>query len=76
MKRFALCMTVAGALIAGCSEGESSASSGISTEPKGERIGIPSAPQGGGTAETRPDPGDANDHSNPQHDARSGKGGG
>lgn len=48
-------------------------SSGVDTAaPKGERIEKPLAPpqtsQSG--AEDKPDPGDANDHSTPRHDAR------
>lgn len=90
MNRFALSMIVTGALIAGCGDSEpqandrtsaappaSSGSSGtISTGPKGERIDVPPAPQGSADTQTKPDPGDANDHSSPQHDSKSGKDGG
>jgi hypothetical protein len=50
---------------------------GTATGPKAERIEQPSAPpqttQSG--KDEKPDPGDANDHSNPQHDARNKKDG-
>ena len=43
--------------------------------PKGERMGLPESRQGTKGAEEKPDPGDANDHSSPQHDARKSKSG-
>jgi hypothetical protein len=46
------------------------------TGPAGDTSAQPPAPKDGGTpAEAKPDPGDANDHSNPQHDAKSKKSG-
>jgi hypothetical protein len=56
------------------------ASAGVSsTGPAGEKMGLPEAPKGSvsgnASAETKPDPGDANDHSNPQHDAKNKKDG-
>jgi hypothetical protein len=54
----------------------STASAGAGTPqptvgPKDERVAVPPAPSGAtSSAETKPDPGDANDHSNPQHDSR------
>jgi hypothetical protein len=48
------------------------AASGASTAPANpSREQVTPAPTGGAPAEkTRPDPGDANDHSTPKHDAR------
>jgi hypothetical protein len=34
---------------------------------------VPPPPKASGSGETKPDPGDANDHSNPQHDAKAKK---
>lgn len=46
----------------------------INPAPKGDSVPVPAAPQGSASsADAKPDPGDANDHSNPQHDAKSGK---
>jgi hypothetical protein len=46
------------------------------TGPAGDTSAQPPAPKEGGTsAEAKPDPGDANDHSNPQHDAKKKKSG-
>ena len=41
--------------------------------PAGEKIQVPPAPTPSATGENKPDPGDANDHSNPQHDAKAKK---
>jgi hypothetical protein len=52
------------------------ASAGASkTGPAGDTSARPPAANTGGTssADAKPDPGDANDHSNPQHDAKSKK---
>ena len=38
--------------------------------PKGDEVKLPPSPQGTKGSQSLPDPGDANDHSNPQHDAR------
>lgn len=46
------------------------AASGSTTSP--EKL---PAPQGANSSETKPDPGDANDHSSPQHDSRNKKSG-
>lgn len=48
----------------------------INPAPKGDSVPLPEAPQvGASSADTKPDPGDANDHSNPQHDAKTKKNG-
>lgn len=80
---YLLAAAVAAALLAGCDRGEPTASSkapttasggasGASprTTPAGDSVPVPPAPKGSGDSETKPDPGDANDHSNPQHDAK------
>jgi hypothetical protein len=53
------------------------ASAGASkTGPAGDTSAqAPAAKPGGAMGETKPDPGDANDHSSPQHDAKSKKNG-
>jgi len=38
--------------------------------PKGDEVKLPPSPQGTKGSQALPDPGDANDHSNPEHDAR------
>ena len=44
------------------------------TGPAGDTSAqAPAAKEGGSPAEAKPDPGDANDHSNPQHDAKNKK---
>ena len=77
----------AAAFLAGCDRGEPTASSSAPTTasggasagasktgPAGDTSAQPPAAKAGGTsAEAKPDPGDANDHSNPQHDAKSKK---
>ena len=81
MKVSILALVAAAALAAGCDRpsepsaaSNSPAASGSSaapqTGPKGDEIKLP--PSSGGTKDTKaqPDPGDANDHSTPQHDAR------
>lgn len=52
-------------------------SGGLTTGPKGERIEQPLAPPqtAQSAQDVKPDPGDANDHSNPQHDSRDKKNG-
>ena len=80
---------VTAAFLAGCdrsadtpsSKAPASASGGASagvskTGPAGDTSAqAPAATGGGSSADTKPDPGDANDHSSPQHDARSKKDG-
>jgi hypothetical protein len=91
MRPYLLAAAVAAALLAGCDQGEPTASSkaptsasggatstGASkTAPAGDTSAQAPAPSTGGTAasETKPDPGDANDHSTPQHDAKAKKNG-
>jgi hypothetical protein len=61
------------------SAGASSAASGGTIDPakpKGDSVPLPATPPGNASsADAKPDPGDANDHSNPQHDAKSKKNG-
>jgi len=45
------------------------------TGPAAERQALPANPGGTMNAEAKPDPGDANDHSSPQHDAKKKKNG-
>ncbi len=83
MKLSMLFLAAAFALTAGCdrdpqprtSPGTASggaAAGATSTGPKGDSVPVPPSSQAGGSkADTKPDPGDANDHSNPQHDAKS-----
>lgn len=48
----------------------------INPAPKGDSVPLPATPPGNASsADAKPDPGDANDHSNPQHDAKSKKNG-
>lgn len=83
MKPYLLAAAVAAAFLAGCDQGEPTASSkapttasggasGASprTAPAGESVPVPPPPKASGSGETKPDPGDANDHSTPQHDAK------
>jgi hypothetical protein len=85
MKLSMLFLAAAFALVAGCdrdpqprtSQTPGTASGGAatgatSTGPKGDGVPLPPSSQAGASkADTKPDPGDANDHSNPQHDAKS-----
>lgn len=84
MKLCTLLFALAVALVAGCdrdpqprtSQAPATASGGAaagatSTGPKGDSSPLPPSTQAGASnADTKPDPGDANDHSNPQHDAK------
>ncbi len=84
MKLSTLLVAAAFALVAGCdrdpqppgSQAPGTASGGAaagatSTGPKGDSVPVPPSSQAGSSkADTKPDPGDANDHSNPQHDAK------
>ena len=45
------------------------------TGPAAERQAVPASPTGTKSADAKPDPGDANDHSSPQHDAKKKKNG-
>lgn len=89
MKLALLALAMASALVAGCNREESvpgakapaTASGGATgsapTGPAGDTSAkAPAAKEGGSSAEAKPDPGDANDHSNPQHDAKTKKGSG
>jgi hypothetical protein len=84
MRLSILALAVAAALAAGCdrpsqpattTNANAPAAGGSSaapqTGPKGDEIKLPPSPGGTKDAKAQPDPGDANDHSNPQHDARS-----
>ncbi len=88
MKLALLALAMASALVGGCNREESapgakapaSASGGATgsapTGPAGDTSAqAPAAKDGGSSAEAKPDPGDANDHSNPQHDAKKKKNG-
>ena len=90
MKPFLLAAAVAAVFLAGCdtdpadrptastapATASGGASTGVSgTGPAGEKMSLPEAPKGSASTETKPDPGDANDHSNPQHDAKNKKAG-
>ena len=84
MKLAMLFLAAAFTLVAGCdrdpqprtSEAPRTASGGAaagatSTGAKGESVPLPPSSQAGASkADAKPDPGDANDHSNPQHDAK------
>ena len=50
------------------SAGATSAPAADPAKPKGDTQALPANPQPKG-ADVKPDPGDANDHSSPQHDA-------
>jgi hypothetical protein len=52
------------------------AAGGASAPPAGEREPLPPSPRTSGAEETKPDPGDANDHSSPRHDAKDKSSGG
>lgn len=90
MKPYLMAAALAAVFLAGCDQGEPTASSkapttapttasgGASTGasktgPAGDTSAQPPAASTGtpSAAETKPDPGDANDHSNPKHDAKS-----
>lgn len=89
MKLFILAAAASMALAAGCDRAAetsspskpSTASAGAGTAapktgPAGESVPVPQASTGpASSADTKPDPGDANDHSNPRHDARNKKNG-
>lgn len=79
MKSWTLILGLAVALVAGCDRppqpaASGSAASGASgapqTGPKGDRVELPPSSSATSSGRTEPDPGDANDHSTPQHDAR------
>lgn len=83
MKLWTLALGAAIALAAGCGRNEqtpaaapSTAGAGASTSkapetgPKGDEIKLPASPEGTKNSKALPDPGDANDHSTPAHDAR------
>ena len=82
MRLSILALAVAAALVVGCdrnsqqpaSSASSPAASGSSaapqTGPKGDEIQRPAEPAGTKDSKALPDPGDANDHSTPEHDAR------
>ena len=86
MRLCILALAVSMAFAAGCQrqapEPPTTASSGASTTPNlktgptGDRIPLPPS-TGSDTsgAQAKPDPGDANDHSTPQHDAKNKKNG-
>lgn len=79
----ALTLTLAAAFsLAGCDRGPTpdpasppQPQMGSSTPPPAERILLPPSPSAGASAEEKPDPGDANDHSTPRHDAKEKSGG-
>ncbi|MGH8668023.1 MAG: hypothetical protein ACREUN_09470 [Burkholderiales bacterium] len=89
MKPYLLAAAIAAALLAGCdrdpagpdasSKAPTTASGGATgasprSAPAGDTSAQPPAANAGGSsADAKPDPGDANDHSNPQHDAKKGK---
>jgi len=89
MKLSLLALAMATLAFAGCGEdaaepsaskAPTSASGGATgsapTGPAGDTSAQPpAAKEGGSSAEAKPDPGDANDHSNPQHDAKTKKSG-
>lgn len=90
MRLCTLAVALLAALAAGCdrsSEPKASttppttASAGASrgaveTAPKGDSVPLPPSSKAGATsAGAKPDPGDANDHSSPQHDAKQKKSG-
>ena len=90
MKLALLALALASAAFAGCgrdsaepraaSSAPTTASGGATgsapTGPAGDTSAQPpAAKEGGSPAEAKPDPGDANDHSSPQHDAKNKKSG-
>lgn len=83
MKLSIIALAAAAALAAGCDKGAQAPTTSSSTSPaaggssaasqvgpKGDEVKLPPSPQGTKGSQSLPDPGDANDHSNPQHDAR------
>lgn len=84
MKFWTLAFGAALALAAGCDRNSpptpasapSTAGAGATTGkapetgPKGDEIKLPASPDDTKDAKALPDPGDANDHSTPAHDAR------
>ena len=86
MKPYILAVAFAAAFLAGCDQDEPTASTqapttasggansgATSTGPAGDKMSLPEPPKASASAEDKPDPGDANDHSTPQHDAKSKK---
>jgi len=59
---------------ASASAGATGAPAADPAKPKGDAQTLPANPEPKGS-EAKPDPGDANDHSSPQHDARKKKSG-
>lgn len=81
MRLSIIALAVAVALAAGCDRPSQPAASSTSpaaggssaapqTGPKGDEIKLPASPSGTSDTKAQPDPGDANDHSTPAHDAR------
>jgi len=82
MKLWTLALAVAAALAAGCDRAPqqpaassagspaSGSSAAPQTGPKGDEIKLPAEPSPTKESKAQPDPGDANDHSTPAHDAR------
>ena len=81
MRLSIIALAVAAAVAAGCDRpskpattANAPAASGSSaapqTGPKGDEIKLPPSPSGTKDTKALPDPGDANDHSTPAHDAR------
>ena len=84
MKLWTLALGAAIALAAGCdrntpptpASAPATAGAGASstnapvTGPRGDEIKLPASPEGTQQSRALPDPGDANDHSTPAHDAR------
>jgi hypothetical protein len=82
MRLSIIALAAAAALAAGCDKGPQQPATSSSTSPaagssgapqvgpKGDEVKLPPSPQGTKGSPALPDPGDANDHSNPQHDAR------
>jgi hypothetical protein len=81
MKFWTLALGLVLAFAAGCDRPSQSASSSGSpaaggssaapqTGPKGDQVALPPSPEGTKSSKALPDPGDANDHSTPAHDAR------
>ena len=58
------------------SESGGAAGGASAPQPVGEREPLPPSPGGTAAQDTKPDPGDANDHSSPQHDAKAKSSGG
>ena len=83
MRLWIIALAAAAALAAGCDKGSQQPATSSSASPaaggssgapqvgpKGDEVKLPPSPQGTKGSQALPDPGDANDHSNPQHDAR------